>query len=102
MVFSDSDVYKWLEALAWEIGREPSRPELRALAADMIALVGAAQEADGYLNTWCQINDPAWRWTDLEMGHELYCAGHLIQAAVAFARATGDTRCSTSLDASPT
>jgi DUF1680 family protein len=88
-VFSDSDVYKWLEALAWEIGREPS-PALETLAGDAIALVAAAQEADGYLNTWCQINDPAWRWTDLEMGHELYCAGHLIQAAIAFARSTGD------------
>ncbi len=89
MVFSDSDVYKWLEAVAWEIGREPS-DHLAALAQDTIALVAAAQEPDGYLNTWCQVNDPAWRWTDLEMGHELYCCGHLIQAGVAFARATGD------------
>jgi DUF1680 family protein len=89
MVFSDSDVYKWLEALAWEIGREPSE-QLAGLAADAIALVGATQQPDGYLNTWCQINDAAWRWTDLEMGHELYCGGHLIQAGVAFARATGD------------
>jgi hypothetical protein len=89
MVFSDSDVYKWLEALAWEIGREPSE-QLQRLADDAVALVVAAQLPDGYLNTFCQINDPAWRWTDLEMGHELYCAGHLIQAGVAFARATGD------------
>jgi uncharacterized protein len=88
-VFSDSDVYKWLEALAWEIGREPSE-ELGRLSADAVALVAAAQEPDGYLNTWCQINDPAWRWSDLEMGHELYCAGHLIQAGIASARATGD------------
>jgi DUF1680 family protein len=91
MVFSDSDVYKWLEALAWELGRNPS-PELAQLASDTVELVEAAQQPDGYLNTWCTINDPAWRWTDLEQGHELYCAGHLIQAAVAFARATGDTR----------
>jgi uncharacterized protein len=89
MVFSDSDVYKFLEALAWEIGRAPSE-ELQRLAADTIGLVAATQETDGYLNTYCQIKDPAWRWTDLEMGHELYCAGHLIQAGVAFARATGD------------
>jgi hypothetical protein len=88
-VFSDSDVYKWLEALAWEIGRQPSA-ELEKLAADAIELVAAAQEPDGYLNTWCQIVDPAWRWTDLEMGHELYCGGHLIQAGVAFDRAAGD------------
>jgi hypothetical protein len=89
MVFSDSDVYKWLEALAWEIGREPSE-RLLALASETIALVASAQEPDGYLNTFCQITDPAWRWTDLEMGHELYCAGHLIQAGVAMARVTGD------------
>jgi DUF1680 family protein len=90
MVFSDSDVYKWLEALAWEMAREPS-PELERLARETIDLVSAAQEPDGYLNSWCQVVDPAWRWTDLKMGHELYCAGHLIQAGVAFARAMGDT-----------
>jgi hypothetical protein len=89
MVFSDSDVYKWLEAVAWELGRQPPA-ELEALARETIDLVGAAQEPDGYLNTWCQLVDPAWRWTDLEMGHELYCAGHLIQAGIAFDRATGD------------
>jgi hypothetical protein len=89
LVFKDSDVYKWLEALAWEIGREPS-PELERLAADAVELVASAQEPDGYLNSWCQVVDPTWRWTDLQQGHELYCAGHLIQAAVALARATGD------------
>ena len=89
MVFSDTDVYKWLEALAWELGRQPSA-ELEALARETIDLVAAAQEPDGYLNTWCQLVDPDWRWTDLEMGHELYCAGHLIQAGVAFDRTTGD------------
>jgi uncharacterized protein len=90
MVFSDSDVYKWLEAVAWEIGREPS-PELEAFARETIELVAAAQEPDGYLNTYGQVVDPSWRFTDLEMGHELYCAGHLIQAGIAFARATSDT-----------
>jgi DUF1680 family protein len=90
MVFSDSDVYKWLEALAWELGREPSA-ELERFARETTELVAAAQEPDGYLNSWCQVLDPAWRWTDLEMGHELYCAGHLFQAGVASARATGDT-----------
>jgi uncharacterized protein len=90
MVFSDTDVYKWLEALAWELGREPST-ELERLASETIELVAAAQEPDGYLDTWCQVVDPAWRWTDLEMGHEFYCAGHLLQASVAFARSTGDT-----------
>ena len=45
-----------------------------------------AQAPDGYLNSWCQVIGPSWRWTDPEMGHELYCAGHLIQAGVATAR----------------
>ncbi len=89
MVFSDSDVYKWLEAVAWELGRQRSA-ELEALARDTIELVAAAQEPDGYLNTWPRLVDPDWRWTDLEMGHELYCAGHLIQAGIALDRATGD------------
>jgi len=88
-VFSDSDVYKWLEAVGWEIGREPS-PQLAEQARETIELVEQTQEADGYINTWCQINDPAWRWSDLEMGHELYCGGHLMQAGVALARAAGD------------
>jgi DUF1680 family protein len=89
MVFSDSDVYKWLEAVAWEVGREPST-ELTHLARETTELVAAAQEPDGYLNSYCQVVDPALRWTNLEMGHELYCAGHLFQAGVASARATGD------------
>jgi uncharacterized protein len=89
MVFSDSDVYKWLEAIAWEIERKPSA-ELEALARETIELVAAAQEPDGYLGSYAQVVDPAWRWTDLEQGHELYCAGHLIQAGIAFVRATGD------------
>ena len=90
MVFSDSDVYKWLEAVSWELLREPS-PELRKLAQETSELVAAAQQDDGYINSYCQVLDPSWRWTDLEMGHELYCAGHLFQAAVANSRATGDT-----------
>ena len=89
MVFSDSDVYKWLEALAWERQRQPSR-QLDALAQETVELVAAAQAADGYINSWCQVVDPSWRWTDLDMGHELYCAGHLFQAAVASARAIED------------
>ena len=64
MVFSDSDVYKWLEAIAWELGREPS-PELERLGRETAELVADAQEPDGYLNSWGQL-DPGWRWTDLE------------------------------------
>jgi DUF1680 family protein len=89
MVFSDSDVYKWLEALAWETQRQPS-PALERLAAETTELVAAAQQPDGYLNSYWQLEGRE-RWSDLEMGHELYCAGHLIQAGVAAAR-TGSPR----------
>jgi len=88
--FLDSDVYKWLEAVGWEVGRSRS-PELEAMADRAIGLVAAAQDADGYLDTYYQVLRTAPRFTELPMGHELYCAGHLIQAAVAHARATDRT-----------
>jgi hypothetical protein len=90
-VFMDSDVYKWLEAAAFEMARAPST-ELRASAQTLIELVAAAQGADGYLNSYYTVAEPGRRWTDLTHGHELYCAGHLIQAAIAYRRATGDDR----------
>jgi len=90
-VFMDSDVYKWLEAAAWEMGRAPSR-ELSAWSDTLIDLVAAAQGADGYLNSYYTVAEPGKRWTDLTHGHELYCAGHLIQAAIASRRASGDDR----------
>jgi DUF1680 family protein len=89
--FLDSDVYKWLEAVADELARTPDSP-LRAKAGAVIDLVAAAQQPDGYLNTYFQIVEPEKRWTDLDHGHELYCFGHLFQAAVAYHRATGDVR----------
>ncbi|MDH6622633.1 DUF1680 family protein [Streptomyces sp. LBL] len=97
--FVDSDVYKWLEAASWQLAQwapGKARPEPGAeaqqLAADVdriIALVRAAQQSDGYLNTWFQVRKGGERYQDLRWGHELYCAGHLIQAAVAHHRATG-------------
>ncbi len=89
--FADSDVHKWLEAAAWELGRAADA-SLQAMADAAIGLVEAAQQADGYLDSYFQIAEPAKKWTDLDMGHELYCAGHLVQAAVAFHRACGDDR----------
>ncbi|WP_433861849.1 glycoside hydrolase family 127 protein [Streptomyces sp. L7] len=86
--FADSDVYKLLEAMAWEIGRtgdEAMDARFRAIV-DRIAPV---QEADGYLNTHFGRPGQAPRYTDLEWGHELYCYGHLIQAAIARGRTTG-------------
>jgi uncharacterized protein len=88
-VFMDSDVYKWLEAAAWELGRSPDA-ELRRHVADVIAIVAAAQESDGYINSHVQITDPSARWADLAHGHELYCIGHLVQAGIAMSRANGD------------
>jgi len=91
MNFSDENVYKWLEALGWELGRAPD-DELQALADEVISLVAAAQQPDGYLNSYYQTVEPTQKWSDLDFGHELYCAGHLIQAAIAFKRALGDVR----------
>ncbi len=90
-VFMDSDVYKWLEATAYEVARIPS-DALTATMDSVIELVAAAQRGDGYINTYYQVAEPERRWTDFAYGHELYCAGHLFQAAVAHHRATGEVR----------
>jgi len=89
--FLDSDVYKWLEAAGWELGRAPD-PALEAAAGEAIELVAAAQRPDGYLNSYVQVVTGGRPHTDLPWGHEFYCAGHLIQAAVAWQRALGDDR----------
>ncbi|MFB7763429.1 MULTISPECIES: glycoside hydrolase family 127 protein [Streptomyces] len=88
--FQDSDVHKWLEAASWQLAHGPDR-ELEREVDRLIALVAAAQEPDGYLQTYYQVKHPERRWKELDWGHELYCAGHLIQAAVAHHRATGRT-----------
>ena len=90
-VFQDSDIYKWLEAVAWEMGREPDK-DLLSMADQAIALIAAAQRPDGYINSYVQTREFPEPWMDLDNGHELYCAGHLFQAAVAFQRALGDDR----------
>lgn len=83
--FSDSEVYKYLEALAWEIGRTdaPANAALERRFRRVVGRVAAAQEDDGYLNTMFGRAGQGERWSDLEWGHELYCLGHLFQAAVA-------------------
>lgn len=90
-IFIDSDVYKWLEAVGWALGNAPD-PGLLDMADKAIALVAAAQQPDGYLNSYYTVAEPGMRWTDLDHGHEMYCAGHLIQAAVAWQRAVDDRR----------
>jgi uncharacterized protein len=87
--FSDSEVYKYLEAVAWEIGRTGD-PALEDRFRKVVARVAAAQEPDGYLNTKFGRPGQGDRWSDLEWGHELYCVGHLLQAAVARARTRPD------------
>src|SRR5689334_2828022 len=81
-VFMDSDVYKWLEAAAWEYAREPSQ-QLLDTQREITAVVAAAQQPDGYLDSVVQLRNGGQRYQDLVMGHEHYCAGHLFQAAVA-------------------
>ncbi|WP_328467908.1 glycoside hydrolase family 127 protein [Actinoplanes sp. NBC_00393] len=83
--FSDSEIYKFLEALAWQLGSQPD-PVLAERYDAIVARVAAAQQPDGYLNTWFGRPGQPPRWSDLAWGHELYCLGHLIQAAVARAR----------------
>jgi DUF1680 family protein len=89
--FSDSEIYKYLEAVAWEIGRlNGSMPsvELETRFRAVVDRVAAAQDADGYLNTRFGHAGQEPRWSELEWGHELYCLGHLFQAAVARERST--------------
>ncbi|WP_431863660.1 glycoside hydrolase family 127 protein [Microbacterium algeriense] len=90
--FSDSEVYKFLEALAWEIGRTDAAAddELERRFRALVARVAAAQEPDGYLNTMFGRPGQEARWTQLQWGHELYCLGHLFQAAVARVRTRPD------------
>jgi len=85
--FSDSDVYKTLEAIGWELD---SGDELRSAYTALVDLVAKAQDEDGYLHSWFGL-DGHEPWSDLTNGHEMYCAGHLIQAGVAAARG-GDGR----------
>ncbi|MCL2084348.1 MAG: glycoside hydrolase family 127 protein [Oscillospiraceae bacterium] len=88
MVFQDSDLYKWLETVAYSLETHPD-PALEKLADGAIALIGSAQQPDGYVNTYYTIKEPGKRWSNLQQGHELYCAGHMIEAAVAYFSATG-------------
>jgi len=93
MWFQDSVAYKWLEAASYELAMaddpDPD-PDLRERVDEVVELVAGAQREDGYLNTYFQLVEPSKRWTNLHLMHELYCGGHLIEAAVAHYRATGE------------
>lgn len=88
MVFQDSDAAKWLEAAAYSLSVIPDS-ELEKTADELIDIIAAAQDKDGYLNTYFTIKDRDKRWTNLLEGHELYCSGHFIEAACAYYEATG-------------
>ena len=87
-VFQDSDVAKWLEAVAYRLAIAPDE-ELEKTADGVIDLIGQAQDEDGYLDTYFQITAPDKKFTNLLDCHELYCAGHMTEAAVAYYEATG-------------
>lgn len=87
-VFQDSDLAKWLEAAAYCLENSPD-PELERLADEAVRLIGKAQQEDGYLNTYFTIREPGQRFLNLQEGHELYTAGHMMEAAVAYYQATG-------------
>ena len=87
-VFWDSDVAKWVEAASYSIATCPDT-RLEKRLESVVGLIAGAQQEDGYLNTHFTAVAPAKRWSNLRDQHELYCAGHLIEAAVAHHEATG-------------
>ena len=86
--FNDSDVYKVIEGAAYALADHPD-PALDKKLDDVIARIAAAQQKDGYLVTYFIFAEPAKKWTVCREFHELYCAGHMFEAAVAHYRATG-------------
>ena len=86
--FNDSDIYKWAEAAAFSLAATPDK-ELEQKLDNVIEEIWDAQQTDGYINTYFMFEREGERFTNLKDKHEIYCAGHLIQAAVAHHRATG-------------
>lgn len=89
-VFQDSDVAKWIEAAAYSLLLKPD-PELEKDIDNIIDIIGKAQDEDGYLDTYFTIANREKRWQNLHEAHELYCSGHMMEAAVAYFEATGKT-----------
>ena len=87
-VFQDTDLAKWLEAVAYSLSYEPNEA-LEKLADDAIDLVGKAQQENGYINTHFSILHPGKQYCNLKEGHELYTTGHFIEAAIAYYEVTG-------------
>ncbi len=91
MIFGDSDIAKWLEAASLSLATHPD-PDLETLVEHVADKIIQAQQADGYLNTHFTVADPQMRWKNLRDWHELYCAGHLMEAAVAHFQATANPK----------
>ncbi|MCL2346926.1 MAG: glycoside hydrolase family 127 protein, partial [Planctomycetaceae bacterium] len=89
--FNDSDVYKLLEGTAYSLASNPD-PELEKAADKIIDWIAAAQQKNGYLNTYYTLVEPDHKWSETPGKHELYCLGHLTEAAVAYKQATGKTK----------
>ncbi|SFR73108.1 glycoside hydrolase family 127 protein [Anaeromicropila populeti] len=88
MVFQDSDVAKWIEAASYALMLKPNT-EVEKKLDNVITLIGKVQQPDGYLNTYFTVKEPNHKWQNLQEAHELYCSGHMIEAAVAHYEATG-------------
>ena len=88
LIFQDSDIGKWIEAASYSLMSRPDRG-LEAKIDEVVGVIGEAQEADGYLQTYFSVKAPELRWTDFALGHEMYCGGHLMEGAVAYFQATG-------------
>ncbi len=90
LIFQDSDLYKWIEGASWADLHYPLSPEIKEEINQLIRAFEAGQEEDGYLNTHFVGDRKALRFTNLHHDHEIYCAGHLIQAGIAHYRTTGE------------
>ncbi|MBE0658575.1 MAG: glycoside hydrolase family 127 protein [Bryobacteraceae bacterium] len=90
-LFTDSDIYKWMEAAAFVLQSQDD-PKLRATFDKLTDEILAAQEPSGYLNTYWVEDRKDRRWKEQQTGHELYCLGHMLQAGIAYYRATGNRK----------
>jgi len=90
-LYTDSDLYKWMEAVAFAL-QSGDRPQLRGTLDKLIDDVLAAQEPSGYLDTYYVGERTKLRFSEMYRSHELYCLGHLLQAGIAYYRATGNRK----------
>ncbi len=89
--FQDSDLAKWIEAASYSLLYKDSE-EVRGALDEIVSVIEKAQREDGYMDTYFILEKPQERWKDIAHGHELYCAGHMLEAAVACLQATGSDR----------